>query len=897
MMRRFIASFLVIALCLTMTPAHAGFLDDFGSWASQVWEDTSGWVDQAAQDVAGAAEDALNWTTNAAEDAWEWTTNAAEDAWNWTKNAGEDAWEWTSNVATDAWNWVTQTAEDDIEESIKSDSSVNNEELTLIYSGYAYDQYVGIRTFMNGDPNIDELYKQFNIILDDLSIIDEEKEAAWNAVQDWSNEKNIPLEKTILVALPFLTRLQVEGELPLGKETVFSGRVVTQYLITALNDIMSKNNGDIDACLLEMHSMLDKLIQLARTVNSINADQNVLVTDDHYYIENFTYAGGKYQIVLVASQKNEQSQYPQINGNTLTKITEDYFSNAQIGEIEELNIEGIQLALSCLFSESEPSVVGKTIAIWGEKNNYLFFILTNQEWNDEEVSRWLSSVLMSDSQNISFEADADSDGAFFGVNHVAQKYTINRIFDESKFRVPMTGHGWAAERGNNLIDNIKGIFKGYHSIITGDNNVLNGPDRKIIFNDGSSLLIQSKYYKSASQGIAACFDEKGYRYFDAEGSPMSIEVPADQYETAIGYMQNRIANGEIEGVSDINEAYNLVKKGSLSYKQALHLAKAGTVESILYDSYHACITASTAMGLSAAVSFAVNVWNGESVEKAINNSVYEGLRTGGKAFIISVLSKQIARTGLSKVMIPASKVIVQKLGPKAAAAIVNAFRPVGSAIYGAAAMSSAAKLLRGNVISSAVSFVVLSAGDVIDIIDNRISLKQLIKNLAKTAAGVGGAAAGFTGGAALGSLIFPGAGTIVGGAFGLAGAALLGWGAEEGAKALADLIAEDDAIEMGRIIKEQLAELAQEYLLNEKELEQVISNIQDQLSADLLKDMYQSDDHEEFARQLIETAIDPVVKSRQYIVLPAEDEYADYVAEVLEKIYEEIGDEPAEEGI
>ena len=57
--------------------------------------------------------------------------------------------------------------------------------------------------------------------------------------------------------------------------------------------------------------------------------------------------------------------------------------------------------------------------------------------------------------------------------------------------------------------------------------------------------------------------------------------------------------------------------------------------------------------------------------------------------------------------------------------------------YGAAAMQSAAKLLRGNMITSTVTFVVMSAGDVADIIQGRISWKQLAKNVSTTAAGTG----------------------------------------------------------------------------------------------------------------------------------------------------------------
>ena len=179
-------------------------------------------------------------------------------------------------------------------------------------------------------------------------------------------------------------------------------------------------------------------------------------------------------------------------------------------------------------------------------------------------------------------------------------------------------------------------------------------------------------------------------------------------------------------------------------------------------------------------------------------------------------------------------------------------------------MQSAAKLLRGNVITSTVTFVVLSAGDVADIIQGRISWKQLAKNVSTTAVGI----------------------TV---------SVAAGWGANEGAKAVADLIAEDDANEMIRIIEDQFATIASEYFLNEDEVNQSIENLQTLITAEMLKQMYQYKDHNAFARQLIEMAIDPVVAEREYVELPSEDEYSDYLTEILEVIYEDVSGDDANE--
>ena len=63
------------------------------------------------------------------------------------------------------------------------------------------------------------------------------------------------------------------------------------------------------------------------------------------------------------------------------------------------------------------------------------------------------------------------------------------------------------------------------------------------------------------------------------------------------------------------------------------------------------------------------------------------------------------------------------MGPKASQMLVNALR-TGKNIYGAAAMKSASKLLRGNVVTAAASVVVLSSVDIINIFRGRISAAQ-----------------------------------------------------------------------------------------------------------------------------------------------------------------------------
>lgn len=97
--------------------------------------------------------------------------------------------------------------------------------------------------------------------------------------------------------------------------------------------------------------------------------------------------------------------------------------------------------------------------------------------------------------------------------------TVDDIIAQSKFSWN-TGHGFAAERGNNLIDRVKGN----NAEVVGDNNIANGADRKITSRGGNTIYIQTKYHSTASASIYACFENGKYRYLYPNGKPMQVEV-------------------------------------------------------------------------------------------------------------------------------------------------------------------------------------------------------------------------------------------------------------------------------------------------------------------------------------------------------------------------------------
>ena len=247
--------------------------------------------------------------------------------------------------------------------------------------------------------------------------------------------------------------------------------------------------------------------------------------------------------------------------------------------------------------------------------------------------------------------------------------------------------------------------------ILGDDNAKNGPDRIV-----NGEWIQSKYFQNGRQAIDACFEDGGdgaFRYIGKHDSPMTIEVPKDEniYDQAVERMQEKIRNGQVEGVTDPAETKNIVKKGNYTYQQARNIARAGNIDSLKYDATNGAVVAASAFGVSAVIAFGISVWSGDSLDIAAKKAAWCGVKVAGTSFFVSVLSQQLLKAGLNSAMVSGTEAIANALGPKACAIIVNAFRS-GSNIYGAAAMKSAAKLLRGNAVVASLTVVALSSVDI-----------------------------------------------------------------------------------------------------------------------------------------------------------------------------------------
>lgn len=461
------------------------------------------------------------------------------------------------------------------------------------------------------------------------------------------------------------------------------------------------------------------------------------------------------------------------------------------------------------------------------------------------------------------------------IGYIHSNIQSSNIYADNVLLSASRGHGFAAEKANNMYDKLTGK----NATIIGGDNELNGADRLV-----NGVKIQTKYCKTGSKCVGECFENNKLRYLNSDGTPMKIEVPSDKYESAVKAMENRIKEGQVPGVTDPKEARNIIKKGQFTYQQARNIARFGTIESITYDAINGVKIASTSLGISAAITFAYAIWNGENIEGALESAIYSGIKVGGISFISTIITSQLGRTGIEQSLRPATDYLVKQIGPKATSNIVNSLRIGAKPIYGVAATNNLSKLLRGNIVANTATLSILSIADISRLAKGQISEGQAFKNITSTAAGIAGGTVGYSGGALIGASIgsvIPVVGTAVGAVVGgLIGGMATGSVANKVTKSTLDNFIEDDAKAMLKIIEVQFVQVAQDFLLNEIEIKQVSEKLQ---NLDLFKEMrvmYSSNDRNKFAYNLIEKIAIEIFKKRKKIELPSDENVLKAIGEL-----------------
>ena len=793
-------------------------------------DSVGGFLGDAWSGIESTAGDAAEWASGAANDVGEWATGAANDVGEWATGAYEDAGRWLEGAAGDVSVWAEGAYNSTIQWA--GDAAVWAGDTASAAGKWLADTATGAWDWTKGAANDTWIWARVTA------------EDAWNVTS------------------------------------------------TAVSGTWDSVFGKADDSEGPRHLCVSSPLFMATEIIQSDTDESGNV------VECFKY-DSEYDVTLIATARAEDIMPPSVGEIQFSDLVASCYDT--IAYVDQ-NVDGVgvramaqELRFKAVF-DSIPKF-GRALGVWTDHYIVAFIITSDVAFESEEVDveelkdtdavfdLWTETLSIYETKKAEFEADVDDTGTAAGNLTASNVKTANRLFDEVRFHSPKGGRGFAAEQANTLADNLKGIFKGQRARIVGDDNAKDGADRKLTDRYGNVGLIQSKYYSTARDSINACFNDNGvFRYIDSDGQPMMVEVASDQYDDAVAIMRQCIKDGKIPGVTDPDQANNIVKKGTVTYKQACRIAKAGTIESLKYDSVNACVESAYSFGISSVVQFAVSMWNGEELKTALKLSVYTGLKVGGTSFVVSVLSSQLSKAGLNSLLVSSSEAVVKLMGPKAAAVFVNAFRTGGN-IYGAAAMRSAAKLLRGNAITAAVSLVILTVPDVIEIFRGRISAKQLMKNVAQTGGGIAGGLGGWYGGAALGSLILPGVGTVIGGIVGSVGG---GYIVQLLTGKVADLFAEDDADEMIDIISLEFESMAEEYLLNEEEVGTVVEKLNQTIDANMLKDMFASSSREVYAREVILRPIfNEIAENRTVIEIPTEEEYQEELIDVMEEIYDE----------
>lgn len=420
------------------------------------------------------------------------------------------------------------------------------------------------------------------------------------------------------------------------------------------------------------------------------------------------------------------------------------------------------------------------------------------------------------------------------------------------------GHGYAAEYGNNAVDRflMRDVENAAQQLENG-HQIKNGADRVV-----NGAQIQTKYYQSASESIGAAFEHKQakYTYFDSTGTEkmMEIEVPRDQYSDALRLMQKRIDSGQVPNVEPGEDARNYVRKGFFTYDQSYCIAQSGTIESLKVDALSGAVCCSQVAGITAAIVFAISIWNGQSAEEALKQSLGTGLKVLGKGTLIYTLTMQLSRDSFANLI--EGKNIVNEVS-KGYFTIDNPVFNISENLASKISSSGIAQTEIGEVlglenitgkevIGGAVTVAIVFGPDIARALVGRISPKQLAKN-----ASVG--LAGMIGGIIGQSLIpIP----IVGAMVGSITTSFM-------VKKTLDAFIEDDAKEMFRILKEEFLDTTMLAGLNPEEFEEVVSlTVGYKKLPKQLQKMYQSQEYRRYAHEAIMLpAINNVLSKRQVI--------------------------------
>ena len=485
------------------------------------------------------------------------------------------------------------------------------------------------------------------------------------------------------------------------------------------------------------------------------------------------------------------------------------------------------------------------------------------------------------------EHSIDLKDAGLFASHIANELERTQV---GKFHTK-GGHGFAAEDANALADKVR-LRK---VDITGKNNSLNGPDRIV-----DNIAIQTKYCQTPTQTVGSAFDSQTglYRYKN-----QLLEVPCDQYEECLRLMREKISQGKVPGISDSGDAERIIKKGTVTYKQARNIARAGNIDSLVYDAKTQAISTSYVFATSFAIQFARGIWNGQSKEVALKEALNTSMGVSSASFITGIIASQILRTRMAAMGTVAVRRMLKgatstQLGKTTVEKLATV--SLGKAIYGAAALNHVSKLLRSNIITSVVVTIVVLTPDLYRVmVSKRMSRKQFGKNLVVNVSGVVAGLLGWIAGSIVGGIIgsaVPVIGTaMLGSIGGVIGAFVIGMPASLIVQYILDKFFTDDAKHMLYLANRALEEVAFDFLLISKEVDEFLGEVKKVLKTNWLRDMYQAgamgdsdEKRQAFAYEAFEKKCQEIVAKRPKVFLPNPPQVGRQIDEIVKKVIEDV---------
>ena len=289
--------------------------------------------------------------------------------------------------------------------------------------------------------------------------------------------------------------------------------------------------------------------------------------------------------------------------------------------------------------------------------------------------------------------------------------------------------------------------------------------------------------------------------------------------------------------------------GHFSYAQAAHIAEQHLLEGVILRK--GTIECKNPRGLSYTMCYALSVWSGVDREAALSNA--ESL------LYPELPDPEVCKLSQKKKGVANPDDIVRMAGPKAAKILFNALRAGPRVI-----LRSAFELLKANTITRVLSAVVLLFIDTINLIRKRISKKQFIINtVLALMMTVGGTVGWLLGTQTVGTVLMENAVLAI--AAGIAGAGVLGAGLGMLWEKAVRRFFRDDTQDMMEILNTEFAKLSREYLLNDREVEELTEAIT--IKPKNLKAIFAQQDRAEFARCTLEPYVAGVVCRREKVVL------------------------------